>query len=281
MKGVRRQRHTGCIMGLEPRMMTVMMKVMVTMMMNKSRMMMMHALRSFSEDPLSLVYWCVTYLCEDATLVYDADFASTLARTSTAIWKSSHHRPAEENHCSNLRTFSNSLGLAPRATPSRAVQKSLGAKLRVVPHEPGLKLVCGHRPLILLGRVGVPHDPHREGCNSSTAFVHGLHRLQSGRSRKAHWRPTRLDTLRSARARGTLTSGGQAEKRQCFSRQSPARETKGNALDGAKRQRGTWSLHADDDPEWPRDTEARCHRKGLERKRVEEGGRVEYSGAAG
>ena len=115
--------------------------------------------------------------------------------------------------------------------------------LRVVHHEPGLKLVCGHRPLILLGRVGVPHDsptkrPHREGCSSGTAFVQGLQRLQNGHSGKAYWRPTRLDTmLRSARARGTLPSGGQAEKRQCFSLWSPARATKGNAPDGAKRQR--------------------------------------------
>ena len=169
-----------------------------------------------------------------------------------AIWKSSHYWPREENQSffKILRTFSNSLGLAPRAKPSRAFQKSLGAKLhvccasgrtslniglRVVPHEPRLKLVCGHRPLILLGRVGVPHD-------SPTTRPHRRLQLSFKACRccrvKAHWRPTRLDTrLRSARARGTLTSGGQAEKRQCFSRQSPARETKGNAPDGAKRGR--------------------------------------------
>ena len=92
---------------------------------------------------------------------------------------------------------------------------SLNIGLRVFPHEPGLKPVCGHRRLILLGRAGAPHDspttrPHRKGCNSGTAFVQGLQRLQSGHSGKAHWRPTRLDIgLRSARARGTLTSGGQ------------------------------------------------------------------------
>ena len=55
----------------------------------------------------------------------------------------------------------------------------LNIGLRVVPHEPGLKLVCGHRPLIILGREGVPHDapttrPHREGCNSGTAFLQGF-----------------------------------------------------------------------------------------------------------
>ena len=146
----------------------------------------------------------------------------------------------------NVATFSNSLGLAPRATPSRAFQKSLGAKLPVccasgrtslniglrVPYEPGLKLVCGHRTLIHLGRVSVPHDsattrPHRESCNSGTAFVQGLQRLQSGHS--GHLVEKR---------QSTVTSVGQAEKRQCFSRQSPARETKGNAPDGAKRQRG-------------------------------------------
>ena len=155
---------------------------------------------------------------------------------------------------------------------------SLNIGLRVVLHDPGLKSVCGHRPLILLGRVGVPHDPpttrpQREGCNSGTALVKGLQRLQSGHSGKAHWRPTRLDTkLRSARARGTLTSGGQAEKRQCFSRPNPARETEGNAPDAAKRQwrhghfmqtRSYGVTH------WRRETEAKYHRKGLERKRVD------------
>ena len=84
-----------------------------------------------------------------------------------------------------------------------------------------------------------PHRPHREGCNSGIVVVQGLQRLQSGHSGKAHWRPTRLDTrLISARVCGSLTSGGQAEKRRCFPRRSPARETKGNAPDGAKRQRG-------------------------------------------
>ena len=125
-----------------------------------------------------------------------------------------------------------------------ALDEADAVVLRVAPHEPGLKLVCGHRLLILLGLVGVPHDspttrPHREGCKSGTAFVQGLQRLQSGHSGKAHWRPTRLDTrLRSAGVRGTLTSGRQAEKRQRFPRPSPAREIKGNAPDGAKRQRG-------------------------------------------
>ena len=153
------------------------------------------------------------------------------------IWRSSHYWPGVEKCLFKIvRTFSNSLSLAPRATPSGAFHKSLDAKLHVccesgrrgVPHEPGLKLVCGHRPLILLGRVGAPHDsattrPHREGCNSGTAFIRGSQRLKSGDSGKAHQRPTRLDTrLRSARARGTLTSGGKADKRQCFSRQSPA-----------------------------------------------------------
>ena len=100
-----------------------------------------------------------------------------------------------------------------------------------------------------------------------------------------------LDTrLRSAGARGTLTSGGQAEKRQCFPRRSPARETKGNAPDGAKRQRGHghfMQTTTRTGPEtrrqgvtlWRRETEARCHRKGLERKRVEEGGWSEEEGA--
>ena len=112
-----------------------------------------------------------------------------------------------------------------------ALDEADAVVLRVVPHEPDLKLVCGHRPLISLGRVGVLRDspttrPHREGCNSGTVFVQGLQRLQSGHSGKAHWRPTRLDTrLRSARVRGSLTSGGQAEKRPCVPRQSAARET--------------------------------------------------------
>ena len=142
-----------------------------------------------------------------------------------AIWKSSHHWPGEENHCSKFCAHS-----------------AILSAWRQEQHDPGLKLVCGHRPLMLLGRVGVPHDspttrPRREGYNSGTAFVHDLQRLQRGHSGKAHWRPTRLDTeLRSARARGTPTSGGQAEK-QCFLRQGPARETEGSALDGAKRQR--------------------------------------------
>ena len=114
--------------------------------------------------------------------------------------------------------------------------------------------------------------------------------MQSGHSGKAHWRPTRLDTrLRSAGARGTLTSGDQAEKRRCFSRRSPARETKGNAADGAKRQRGHghfMQTTTRSGPEtlgqgvmfWRRETEARCHRKGLARKRVEEGGLSEEEG---
>ena len=64
---------------------------------------------------------------------------------------------------------------------------------------------------------------------------------------------------------------------------SPGRETKGNAPDGAKRQRGHGHfMHTTTrtGPEtrrqgvtlWRRETEAMCHRKGLERKRVEEGG---------
>ena len=79
-----------------------------------------------------------------------------------------------------------------------ALDEADAVVLRVAPHEPGLKLVCGHRPLIPLGRIGAPHDspttrPHREGCNSGTAFVQGLQRLQSGHSGKAHWRPTGLE----------------------------------------------------------------------------------------
>ena len=50
--------------------MMMMMKVMVTMMM-----MMMHALRSFSEDPI-ITGPLVCHWCEDATFVYDADFAA-------------------------------------------------------------------------------------------------------------------------------------------------------------------------------------------------------------
>ena len=197
--------------------------------------------------------------------------------------------------------------MPPRATPSRAPQKSLGAKLhvcsdsertslniglRVVSHESGLKLECGHRPLILLGRVGVPHDPpntrpHREGCDSGTGFVQDLQRLQSGHSGKVHWRPMRLDTrLRSARARGPLTSGGQAEKRQCFSRQSPARETKGNASDGAKRQRGHGHFKQ---TTTPTGTETRRQGvtdkvwkgRGWRREGVERGGRSREGGGGG
>ena len=57
-----------------------MMKVMVTtMMMIMSRMMMMvmlmHAVRSFSEDSI-ITGPLVCHLCEDATFVYDADFAA-------------------------------------------------------------------------------------------------------------------------------------------------------------------------------------------------------------
>ena len=59
--------------------MIIMITVMVTMMMMMiimSRiMMMMHALRSFSEDPI-LTGPLVCHLCEDATFVYDADFAA-------------------------------------------------------------------------------------------------------------------------------------------------------------------------------------------------------------
>ena len=136
-----------------------------------------------------------------------------------------------------------------------------------------------------MDRTTRPPQGPREGCNSGTAFVQGLQRLQSGHSGKAHWRPTWLDTrLRSARACGALTSGGQTEKRHCFSRQCPARETKGNAPDRAKRQRGHGHFMKTTTPDFPRDTEARCralaHRNGLERKRVEEREGVEEGGSS-
>ena len=53
-----------------------------------------------------------------------------------AIWKSSHYWPGEESLLKILRTFSNSLGLAPRATPSRAFRKSLGIGDAPQPAEP-------------------------------------------------------------------------------------------------------------------------------------------------
>ena len=233
---------------------------------------MMHALRSFFRGPPIVTGPLVFHLSEDATFVYDADFAAHKQKVHSGeneyrkrvLFLVEQSRSplivGQEKRIvvQNVAHFQQFLGLAPRTAPSRAFHKSLGAKLhvccasgrtsldiglRVVLHEPGLKLVCGHRQLILLGRVGVRHDspttrPHREGCNSGTAFVQGSQKLQSGHSGEAHWRTSRLDArLRSARARGTLTSGGQAEKRRCFSRRSPARETKGNAPDGAKRQR--------------------------------------------
>ena len=48
---------------------------------------------------------------------------------------------------------------------------------------------CVRSPPVDPSCVGVPHDspttrPHREGCNSGTAFVQGLKRLQSGHSGK-------------------------------------------------------------------------------------------------
>ena len=80
-----------------------------------------------------------------------------------------------------------------------ALDEADAVVLRVVPHEPNLKLVCGHRPLILLGRVGVPQDfsttrPHPEGCKSGTAFVQGLQRLQSGHAetRRPGWQARAL-----------------------------------------------------------------------------------------
>ena len=161
--------------------------------------------------------------------------------------------------------------------------------LRVVPHEPTLKLVCGHRPLIPLGRVGVPHDspttrPHREGCNSGTAFVQSLQRLQSGHSGKAHGRPTRLDTrLRSAGARGTLTSG----KRQCFSHWSPARETKGNLMEpsgngdvvtSCRQRPGLAQRHGGKVHALAQRNGGKVHRKCLERNRVEGRGWSEEEG---
>ena len=217
----------------------MMMKVMVTMMMIiMSRMMMM--MRSLSEDPLPLVLWCVTCArtplsCTTQTLL-PTNRKSTPGRTSTArkcssCWSNLEVVPSlakrRESLFQILHTFSNSLEEQRASVRScmcvcASGRTSLNISLRVVPHEPGLKLVCGHRPLILLGRVGVPHEspttrPHREGCNSGTVFVQGLQRLQSSHSGKAHWRLTRLDNrLRSATARGTLTSGGQAEMRQCF-----------------------------------------------------------------
>ena len=219
----------------------------------------------FQRTPLSVVLWCVTCAmtplsCKRQTLLPhkqkvrsgENEYRQESALPDGAIWK--------DNHCSKFCALSAihsawrqgpHLGAHSRSASVRSCtcvvpdgrtsieQSACG----LFPHDPGLKLVCGHRPLILHGRAGVPHDspttrPHREGCNSGTAFVQGLQKLQSGQSGKAYWRPTRLDTrLRSARARGSLKSGGQAEKRQSFSRQSPARETEGNAPDGAKRKR--------------------------------------------
>ena len=51
---------------------TMMMKVMVTMMMMHAC---MHALRSFSEDPI-VTGPLVCHPCEDATFEWDADFAA-------------------------------------------------------------------------------------------------------------------------------------------------------------------------------------------------------------
>ena len=111
-------------------------------------------------------------------------------------------------------------------------------------------------------------------CRCTARLAHhraSPRRLQLGHcfcSRLAEVAETRLDTrLRSARARGTLTGCGQAEKRQCFSRQSPARETKAMLLMEPHAATETWSLHANNDPDWPRDPEARVSRFGGEKRR--------------
>ena len=215
----------------------------------------------FLRTPLSLVIWCASPLrgrhfrvrrrsCfpQTESPLRRERVPQESALRDGAIWKSSHCWPGEENHCSKICALSAIPSAWCQGQHLRAHSRRVFVRCRLcaVSAETTQAQTCVRSPPveILLGRVGVPHDSpttrlHREGCNSGTAFVQGLQRLQSGHSGKAHWRPTRLDTrLGSARARGTLTNGGQAEKRQCFSRQSPARETEGNAIDGAKRHRG-------------------------------------------
>ena len=105
----------------------MMMKVMVTVMMIMSRMMMIHALRSFSEK--NIITGPLCHLCEDATFVYDADFAAHKQKAHSGeneyrkgvlfLMNNPEVVPLlarrRESLFKNLRTFSNSLGLAPRA----------------------------------------------------------------------------------------------------------------------------------------------------------------------
>ena len=170
--------------------------------------------------PLSLVLWCVT--CARTPLWCTTQTSLPTNRRSTsarvpkesalpgAMRKSSHYWPRDDNHGSNFCARSAILsawrqGQHLRAHSRRAPVRSciecrasgrtsLNIGLRVVPNDPGLKLVFGHRPLILVGRVGAPHispNTHHKGCNSGTVFVQGLQRLHSGHSRRAPWRPTR------------------------------------------------------------------------------------------
>ena len=97
----------------------------------------------FSEDPI-ITGPLVCHLCDDVSLLYDADFGAHKDKVHSgeneyrkrvfsdgASWKSSHYWPGKRIIVQFLLTFSNFLGLAPRATLSRAFRKSLGAKLHV------------------------------------------------------------------------------------------------------------------------------------------------------
>ena len=133
-------------------------------------MMMMHALRSFSENPI-ITGPLVCHLGEDATVVYDGDFAAHKQKVTPArvlfLMEQSRSRPitvqekriivqnfAHFQQFSRLAAKGNSLGAKLHVCCATGTT-SLNIGPRVVPHEPGLKLVCGHRPLILFLDVQV------------------------------------------------------------------------------------------------------------------------------
>ena len=196
----------------------------------------------FSEDTI-ITGLLVSHLCEDATFVYDADFAADKQKVHSGeneyhkkvlflvgqSRKSSRYWPGEENHCSKfLCTFSNSLGLAPRATPSHAFQKKPRCEAACVlcqrkDFNENRLAGCSPRPRPQTCAGSPPVDPSWT-CGCTAQLTHHKatpRRLQLGHcfcSRLAEgeerpfWesalatttRPARLDTsLRSAIARGT------------------------------------------------------------------------------
>ena len=62
----------------------------------------------------------VCHLCEDATFLYDEDFAAHKETVHLEVVPLLDRR--RESFFIMLRTFSNSLGVAPRATPAREWQ---------------------------------------------------------------------------------------------------------------------------------------------------------------